>query len=239
MVLYCISLVGTEISILLLYCSIFPGKGFALAARIVGGFALAWGIASILSYVFACRPVQGFWDLTIDSQCIDRRDLVLGIAVVSIVMDIVILALPMRDIWGLQVTTKQKLAVLGMFLLGGFVCVSSGIRLFFLMGLNQQDFTWNYCGVNIWSIIEVTMAVISGCLPTLRPVTQAILHYLRTLISSIGVSVRGLVSSPGFSSKEAHHSQDGFHLAESSDSVGKGLGTFFQSNASDDVESPV
>ncbi|KAF7868661.1 hypothetical protein EAF04_005191 [Stromatinia cepivora] len=65
---------------------------------------------------------------------------------------------------------RSKAAVSGMFLLGGFVVVASGLRIYFMLKMDAMDITWSYVGVGLWSAVEIDVAVISACLPTLRPV---------------------------------------------------------------------
>ena len=43
-----------------------------------------------------------------------------------------ILLLPIYNVWGLQMPIQRKLAVIGIFLLGGLVVVAGGIRLYYL-----------------------------------------------------------------------------------------------------------
>ena len=162
-VFYLITMVSVKISILLLYCSIFPGRNFALAARTVAGLVVAWGVACFLVTVFSCQPVEGFWNITIASKCIDSKKFYVGNSVPNILMDVVILALPVGEIWKLQLTAAKKLAVIGMFGLGSLcarypslfmrsvltsmisVCVSSGVRLYFLLNLDLIDLPCKLC----------------------------------------------------------------------------------------------
>ena len=125
--MYTLSLVATKISILQLYRSIFPGRGFTIAAIVVGAGVIAWGIAVILVSIFQCNPVRGEWDLTVPATCISLEDFYIGNAVPNIAMDAIILALPIPNVWALQMSLKQKCVVLGLFLLGGLyvpiICV--------------------------------------------------------------------------------------------------------------------
>ena len=61
-----------------------------------------------------------------------------------------------------------------MFSLGVFVSVVSVVRLCILMGLNlaNGDVTYNLSQVFIWSLVEVQVGLICGCLPSLRPAAQ-------------------------------------------------------------------
>ena len=116
---YGICLPLIKISILLLYRSIFPTRGFTIATNVVGAFVLAWGIACLLVSIFSCTPIYGFWDITTPSTCINTRKFFMGIAIPNIITDVTILALPMGKVWYLQMSRGRKLAVSCMFLLGG------------------------------------------------------------------------------------------------------------------------
>ena len=113
------SLVAIKISILQLYRSIFPGRGFTITNSVVGAGVIAWGIAVILVSIFQCNPVRGAWDLTVPATCITLPKFYLGNAVPNIAMDVIILALPIPNVWTLQMSIRQKYVVSGLFLLGG------------------------------------------------------------------------------------------------------------------------
>ncbi|MCJ1261267.1 hypothetical protein MMC22_001131 [Lobaria immixta] len=183
-VIYSITFPVIKISILLLYRSLFPGRGFATITNAIGLMVIAWGVALLLVSIFSCRPVNGFWDITIPSVCINTRSFFIGNSVPNICADVFILVLPVRKVWHLKMSLKSKIMVSGLFLLGGFVCVVSGVRLYFLLALDQNDISWSYYGVAVWSVVEVNVAVISACLPTLRPLFQSVGRTLTSFGSS-------------------------------------------------------
>ena len=45
----------------------------------------------------------------------------------------------------------------------------SVVRLTILAGVDQSDVTWNYVPAATWSAAEPSVAVVSACLPSLRP----------------------------------------------------------------------
>lgn len=73
----------------------------------------------ILATVFQCVPVSGFWDKKIPSKCIGDKHFFIGNSVPNILTDIALLLLPVRSIWRLQMSTSQKIALAGTFMLGG------------------------------------------------------------------------------------------------------------------------
>ena len=87
--------------------------------NIVGACVLSWGIAVAPVSIFSCNPVRGFWDFTVPSTCINTRNFYMGSSVPVIAMDVVILSLPVKNVWDLQLSMRQKFVVSGLFLLGG------------------------------------------------------------------------------------------------------------------------
>lgn len=56
------------------------------------------------------------------------------------------------------------------------VCIISIVRLKFLLEVDfTGDLTWTVVEANIWSLLEPTMAVFIGCLPTLAPLFRKII----------------------------------------------------------------
>ena len=118
-ILYTITLVAVKLSILLLYRSIFTGRAFAIVVNVTSAFVIAWGLALILVSIFTCKPIHGFWDITVPSTGISTREFFLGNEIPNICMDVFILSLPVRKVWQLQMPVRQKFSVSGLFLLGG------------------------------------------------------------------------------------------------------------------------
>ncbi len=70
--------------------------------------------------IFTCTPIQKLWDLTVvGGHCIDIPKYFIGVAVPNIFTDIALLAIPLPYIYGLNVKTFQKIAVMLVFILGG------------------------------------------------------------------------------------------------------------------------
>ena len=84
-------------------------------------------------------------------------------------------------------SAKQKCQLIGIFFLGGMLvsplderrlgrrlmipsaCPASIVRVFHVAHISQTDPSWSEVDKAIWSAIELNLAIISACLPTLRP----------------------------------------------------------------------
>ncbi|KAJ5951566.1 uncharacterized protein N7479_009979 [Penicillium vulpinum] len=167
--IYVTTIAVTKVSILLMYCRIFPTREIRIASMILGGISLAWAIAIILVSIFQCTPIARAWDTRIPGTCIDLKASFIGNAVPNIVTDILILSLPVRVVWGLHASLTHRLSVIGIFLLGSFVIFTSIYRFTTLFEFNPEDIAWTLGNACTWCIVESSTGIISACMPTLRP----------------------------------------------------------------------
>lgn len=63
--------------------------------------------------------MQAFWNTTMTRTCINSTNFYIGITVPNIVFDVMTVILPIHQIWRLQMDKEKKLALTGVFLLGG------------------------------------------------------------------------------------------------------------------------
>lgn len=69
--------------------------------------------------VFTCTPVRGYWDHSVPSKCIDSNKFYIGITIPNIIFDLITVALPIREVWRLQMARDKKWALTSIFLMGG------------------------------------------------------------------------------------------------------------------------
>ncbi|KAF0323569.1 satratoxin biosynthesis SC1 cluster protein 4 [Colletotrichum asianum] len=166
-------------SVLLMYYRIFPTTGMKVGGYVLGGLTLAWWLAVVLVSTFQCTPVHKAWNPLMEGgKCLDTNKFFLGNSIPSIITDALILCLPVLEVSKLQVRRSQKVAIGGMFLLGGLVVVISCIRLKVVIDLSNAgadaDFTQLIGPCWIWTTIEPTIAMLCASLPTMRP----LMHFL-------------------------------------------------------------
>ncbi|OOO07976.1 hypothetical protein OAory_01044760 [Aspergillus oryzae] len=125
---YTLLIPSIKISILLLYRRIFSVRNFRIASLITGGLVVSWCLAVFITVLLQCRPIALNWNKTLEGTCIDPKQFFFGNAISNLLIDVVILALPIPMVLQLQLRLSQKLTILGIFLLGGFVCVASIMR---------------------------------------------------------------------------------------------------------------
>jgi hypothetical protein len=89
---YNVSLCLTKASIVLQYQRIFGvGTGFQRACWVALTFIGAYGIAAVVSNIFTCMPVSGFWSPTPTTHCVLKKTLWFSHASINILSDLIIL----------------------------------------------------------------------------------------------------------------------------------------------------
>ncbi|QMW36065.1 hypothetical protein G4B84_011594 [Aspergillus flavus NRRL3357] len=142
---------------------------------------VSWCLAVFITVLLQCRPIALNWNKTLEGTCIDPKQFFFGNAISNLLIDVVILALPIPMVLQLQLRLSQKLTILGIFLLGGFVCVASIMRVVTLDIFETMDTSYSVMEAATWTFVEPCVGIICACLPTLRPL-------LRTLCCSFSWS---------------------------------------------------
>jgi hypothetical protein len=66
-----------------------------------------------------CVPIAASWDNSIHAQCINKGVFWIAFAIMNILTDVLVLALPIPQIFRLHLKLREKLMLSGVFLLGG------------------------------------------------------------------------------------------------------------------------
>ncbi|KAK2013866.1 hypothetical protein LZ32DRAFT_627961 [Colletotrichum eremochloae] len=156
-------------------------KIYAVALLVVG----AWSTSQLFISALQCLPISGFWDKSVEAKCIPNQPQWYVNAAGNIITDIAVFALPMPVFWHLKLPQKQKILLMGIFSLGFFTVAISIVRIQFLD--IETDFTWTNVQASLWSLGEISSAIICASLPTLRPLLAKLFPALmsRVNISSI------------------------------------------------------
>ncbi|OAG12116.1 uncharacterized protein CC84DRAFT_1080938 [Paraphaeosphaeria sporulosa] len=170
LIVYYLSLGFTKVSILLQYRRVFSTRKFQIACDVVLAVVVVYAFWTVLSSIFGCKPIQAFWTLKHPFKCLDQFTVWFFNGAMNILTDLSIIVLPMPVIRKLNLPRRQKQALIGIFAIGGFVCLVSILRLQSLVAIsNSPDPTYNNPPAATWSSIETNVGIICSCLPCLRP----------------------------------------------------------------------
>jgi hypothetical protein len=75
------------------------------------GICTIFGISATFLAVLQCRPVAKAWNHTIEGTCLNQARLYQAGAVINLVSDFVVIAIPLPTLWMLHMPPRQKMAV--------------------------------------------------------------------------------------------------------------------------------
>lgn len=117
--IYNSSLISTKASILFQYLRVFTMKKMRIACYCLIAFLFTYGAWAILSAWLNCIPVAKFWDDSIPGHCLNKKALWFSNSAIHILTDIMIIVYPMPVLKSLNLPRRQKIALMGIFSLGG------------------------------------------------------------------------------------------------------------------------
>ncbi|KAF2197508.1 hypothetical protein GQ43DRAFT_402891 [Delitschia confertaspora ATCC 74209] len=201
LIMYYLALGTTKSSILLQYNRVFQTKKFRLTCNLVLLAVIVYSIWTVFGSIFACYPIKAFWTKE-RATCIDQFAMWFTNAGINILTDLVIIILPMPVIRRLNLAKKQKGALIGIFAVGGFVCIVSILRLQSLISIsNSWDPTYDNPPAATWSSVETNVGIICSCLPCLRPLVAK--FFPKVFASYQGTSTGPLPRSTAYGQRSA------------------------------------
>ncbi|KAH6649407.1 hypothetical protein F5144DRAFT_588129 [Chaetomium tenue] len=147
-----LSVVLTKISVLLLFLDIFLTSWPRKATHVLIPLTSVFGICDAVTNIFACLPINSFWNLDRpDHRCISIGEAKsIADAVISFVLDVAIFCLPLPLIWPMTLP----------------VCAASGVRIYLVMG--GIGIPTGEASLPYWVATEINLAIVVACIPTLR-----------------------------------------------------------------------
>ena len=170
---YLLIITLTKLSFLFFYLRIFPVSALRIAIFITMACIIVGGLVIMFMQIFQCIPINFLWEGWAGDfgahKCLNINALTFAAGGMSIVQDVVILALPIPVLVNLQAPRRAKAGILFMFSLGILICITSCIRLRYLVIFAKStNPTWDYTDAMIWSSIEVCVSIIVTSLPAMR-----------------------------------------------------------------------
>ena len=108
-----------KVAILLFYLRINPDRTFRFVVFFVIFVTVGYMISLSLTLLFRCRPVDAAWDILItDKQCLNQSKLFLANAILNVITDFMVLAVPIPMLIALHVGWRQKLLIWSAFAAG-------------------------------------------------------------------------------------------------------------------------
>ncbi|KAM3509122.1 hypothetical protein MY11210_006461 [Beauveria gryllotalpidicola] len=187
-VLYALALGCTKMSITWMIKRIFFESCHTWIPYCLMAVNFCWMIQNILTGVLLCRPITLNWDPDGRGYCGNQKVAFSAVSIVDIITDILIISLPVKMLWGLQMRRTYKIAVACMFGAGLVIIAFTAVRLYSVFTLDTSDVTYNFVSISIIGLVQSGVAIIVASAPLLGPAFD------RTIGSwshSLGRSSRG------------------------------------------------
>ncbi|KAI1741318.1 hypothetical protein F4680DRAFT_73495 [Xylaria scruposa] len=140
-------------------------------------FVVLWAITFSLARVLGCGlDVEAHWGSARDrvTKCRGSTTVLLVLCITDFAADLAIIIIPVKLVWGLNLSTRNKVAVCAVFLLGLVTVAASLVRLIIegravAIGFTPgSDSIFVSTGCVYWGFVECAVAILSACLPTLH-----------------------------------------------------------------------
>ncbi|VUC30842.1 unnamed protein product [Clonostachys rosea] len=234
-IIFCVIITLIKTSLLIFYWNIFSVS--RLQRNTIIGTATAcliWFIVFLCLTIFQCHPVQYIWEkLNQKEYCIPSPPILLSMEITNLFLDIVILAIPTFVVSRLNLSTPKKVSVLGIFLLGLGVCAASIARMTAIWRPPNVLHKIDTPQTILWSTLQIGMAIICACLPTLGPLLHCGAAHTKSWSGSVNIIRSG---SMKISNSENLNSRDCAAWVEQNDHRFYGTGRTWSASGHNDPE---
>ncbi|OCK85403.1 hypothetical protein K432DRAFT_318302 [Lepidopterella palustris CBS 459.81] len=190
--LYAVALGLVKCSICLMLARIFFIRPFVIAARAAMVLAACWAVMTFMIGLLICRPLRMNWDPTTPGgKCGNENAAFAAVGVVDLITDTVILVLPIPMVLRLQIPQANKIGLICIFGAGLLTMVIGILRVVAVLNVDFTDFTYAARTAHIYSVVEIGVAIIVACSPTLRPLFDKIFRGITSLSSGNKSSAYG------------------------------------------------
>ncbi|KAI1116642.1 hypothetical protein F5Y14DRAFT_448801 [Nemania sp. NC0429] len=153
------------------------GSAFDWASRIVIALIVLWSAGFLIGgLIFGCGKNVGLHWAPLQAIEVAGCDVVtpeIALVISDLILDLIIIVLPLPSIWGLNMSSHRKVAITGIFLVGLTSIAASAARAaIYLVTLYAgygagYDIDRTATTLLWWSMLEISLAAIAACLPTL------------------------------------------------------------------------
>lgn len=170
-IVYSPVILGTKIAIILLYRRVFlPHRGgpFDWLLRIFIFILTCFYVATMLVKVWECTPREKAWNKAVPGRCVNVSSLLNASGLFNCITDVMMLLIPVKSVWLLRMSMRQKAGVVAIFTVGFCAPVFSTIGFVVRIRISSSpDVTYHYPEILLWAAAEITTGLMCVCTPEL------------------------------------------------------------------------
>ncbi|KAE9366940.1 hypothetical protein N431DRAFT_286089, partial [Stipitochalara longipes BDJ] len=173
LLVYQMTLALTKLSICLFYLRLFNDKATKYVVYTTMGFICIYTIPTVIFSIFQCKPVDGYWNVSENSTCVNPSAAFYVNGVGNILTDAWLVTMIVPRIWSLKMAWKQKIALFSIITLSWLVIIAAIVRMIRLSHLFKQrvtDTPWAFYDISIWTGLEVSMGIFCVSAPAIKPI---------------------------------------------------------------------
>ncbi|CAO2650054.1 Nn.00g013460.m01.CDS01 [Neocucurbitaria sp. VM-36] len=170
-IIYYLCVNSVKISIVLFYLRIAVERRFAMLCKGTIVFLGTFCTICIIVCLTQCIPLHKLWNFTgsVQGTCIHSTAFFYMTSSTNIIIDLWIIALPVKVLSSIQRPAREKYAVMGVFALGVLSCIASIVRLYSVrIYTTSQDPFYDSVPINTWSMVEVNIGIYCASVPSLK-----------------------------------------------------------------------
>ncbi|PWY93667.1 hypothetical protein BO94DRAFT_511449 [Aspergillus sclerotioniger CBS 115572] len=179
----------TKLSIFLLYVRVFAPSAKCNPfwfIQVLIGLNFLFYLADTIVKICECTPRARIWDKNVPGHCINVNIPILVTSIVNVVSDLMMLLMPIRCVWRLQIPVRQKIGISAIFAAGIFGCIASIMRLVVSIGNSDTpDKTYDWFPEFLWTTAEITSGIVASSLPALPSFYRHTSQKAKALLMSI------------------------------------------------------
>ncbi|TKA67188.1 hypothetical protein B0A55_10622 [Friedmanniomyces simplex] len=189
---YTTALLTCRLSGLAFYARITEGSQRLIwTIRAAAGFMIMAYLPQVFLIIFHCLPITGFWPYSFQPEvnnytCLQWGEVYVTNSVISLLCDMVLLAIPVPLITRLKVDSATKIRLFLVLMPGLLVVAISRTRMYLvIVGQWEADESWSYDPLLAVEVSEIGSTLVALSVPALKPFFGSLFASLdRTSVSS-------------------------------------------------------
>lgn len=117
-IFYPITIALFKTSVILLNKRIFVQRGFQILCWVTLVVNGSWAVGNTLGWTLQCLPVSAMWGAVAPTVCFDQKGLWISLTSWDVSSDVFILGMAVPMVWKLNLKTREKAMLTGVFCLG-------------------------------------------------------------------------------------------------------------------------